>query len=59
VLANGLRLLRVARELSLFGEEHPKLPPALAELVARADDILREVHHDPEAMSAPVMAAAE
>jgi hypothetical protein len=56
VLANGLRLLRVARELALFGEEHPKLPPVLAQLVARADDILREVHHDPgatlEAMAA-------
>jgi len=59
VLANGLRLLRVARELALFGEEHTNLPKALAELVARADDILREVHHDPSATTAHEAIAAE
>jgi len=48
ILANGLRLLRVARELALFAEEHDNLPPALAELAARCDDILREVHHEPD-----------
>lgn len=56
IMANGLRLMRVARELALFAEEHVNLPPALADLAARADDIMREVHHDPA--SAPTQAIA-
>jgi len=58
ILANGLRLFRIARELVAFGEEHDNLPPALQELVARADDVLRAVHHDPE-MAITLDAAAE
>lgn len=57
ILANGLRLMRLARELTVFGEEHTNLPPALADLVARADDILREVHHDPENATFQIAAA--
>lgn len=59
ILANGLRLLRVARELSVFGEEHTNLPKVLADLVARANDILSEVHHDPTATTAREAIAAE
>jgi hypothetical protein len=59
VIANGLRLMRVARELALFGEEHKRLPAPLAELVARADDILREIHFDPQASTVEIVAAAE
>lgn len=57
ILANGLRLMRVARELALFAEEHTGLPPVLADLATRADEILREIHHDPSAMTAPSLAA--
>jgi hypothetical protein len=57
ILANGLRLMRVARELALFAEEHTGLPEVLADLAARADEILREIHHDPEVMAAPTLAA--
>ena len=57
IMANGLRLMRVARELALFAEEHVNLPPALAELAARADDIMREVHHDPAASPLQAIAA--
>lgn len=56
ILANGLRLMRVARELALFAEEHTGLPADLADLAARADEILREVHHDP--LANPVQAVA-
>ncbi|MDX2233578.1 MAG: hypothetical protein NW200_03690 [Hyphomonadaceae bacterium] len=57
ILANGLRLLRVARELAQFAEEHTNLPPALAELAARADDIVREVYHDPAFTAMDAVAA--
>lgn len=57
ILANGLRLMRVARELALFAEEHTGLPPVLADLATRADEILREIHHDPGAMTVPSLAA--
>lgn len=57
VIANGLRLLRIARELSQFGEEHRTMPPALAALVGRADAILREVYHDPSDATFAALAA--
>jgi hypothetical protein len=57
ILANGLRLMRVARELALFAEEHTGLPADLADLAARADEILREVHHDPSATPSQALAA--
>ncbi len=57
ILANGLRLMRVARELALFAEEHTGLPADLADLAARADEILRQVHHDPSAAPAQAIAA--
>lgn len=57
IIANGLRLMRVARELALFAEEHTGLPPVLADLAARADEILREIHHDPTAHVTPSLAA--
>jgi hypothetical protein len=57
IIANGLRLLRVSRELALFGEEHTNLPPVLAELAARADDIVREVYHDPTVTTVDSIAA--
>jgi hypothetical protein len=57
ILANGLRLMRVARELALFAEEHTGLPEILADLAGRADEILREIHHDPSATPTQAMAA--
>jgi hypothetical protein len=57
IMANGLRLMRIARELAVFAEEHDNLPPVLAELAARADDVLRDVHHDPANMTLEPLAA--
>lgn len=57
IIANGLRLMRVARELALFAEEHTNLPPVLAELAQRADDIMREIHFDPAVTTTEALAA--
>lgn len=56
ILANGLRLFRIARELVAFAEEYKTLPAELQVLVARADDVMRAVHFDPDVD--PVLEAA-
>jgi hypothetical protein len=48
VMANSLRLMRVARELSEFVQDQPhETPGALLELAAQAEALLAAIYHEP------------
>jgi hypothetical protein len=59
VIANALRLMRVARELIEFAQDYPhETPGQLLELAQQAEMVLAAVYHEP-APKADAVAAAE
>jgi hypothetical protein len=47
-MANSLRLMRVARELSEFAQDQPhETPRALLDLAAQAEALLAAIYHEP------------
>lgn len=58
VICNALRLMRVARELVQFVQEHPHETPAqLSQLAAQADMVFAAIYHEPSPKTdAPVAA---
>lgn len=60
VLSNALRLMRVARELVEFTQDHAhETPSRLLELAAQAELVLAGIYHDPPANLDVAPAAAE
>lgn len=58
VVANALRLMRVARELVQFVQEFPHETPAqMVDLARQAEAVLGAVYHDPRAKPDPAVAA--
>lgn len=58
VMANALRLMRVARELSEFAQDQPhETPRALLELAAQAETLLATIYREPHATLEPASAA--
>jgi hypothetical protein len=58
VMANALRLMRVARELVQFVQENPHETPAqLTELAMQADMVFAAIYHDPAPKGDQVIAA--
>ena len=58
VIANALRLMRVARELIEFAQEHQhETPAALTELARQSEMVLAAIYHDPTPKSEHVVAA--
>lgn len=58
VIANALRLMRVARELAQFVQDYPHETPAqLADLAAQAEMVFAAIYHDPKTRTDAVIAA--
>jgi len=58
VVANALRLMRVARSLTEFAQDHPhETATALRELAAQAEMLLAAIYHDPRAVNENQFAA--
>jgi hypothetical protein len=58
VMANALRLMRVARELTEFAQDHPhETPGQLADLARQAEIVLAAIYHHPKPSLEPVAAA--
>ncbi|MBI3437810.1 MAG: hypothetical protein HY054_04020 [Proteobacteria bacterium] len=60
VIANALRLMRVARELIEFAQDHPhETPRQLFELAQQAEVLLAAIYHEPSVRAGDAIAAAE
>jgi len=58
VMANALRLMRVARELIEFAQDNPhETPRALAELAQQAEMLMAAIYHEPTQKPEPALAA--
>jgi hypothetical protein len=58
VMANALRLMRVARELIEFTQDNPhETPRAMMELAQQADALMAAIYHDPAKKNEPALAA--
>lgn len=57
VIANALRLMRVARELIDFASDHPhETPQALMDLARQSEMVLAAIYHEPQVKSETVAA---
>jgi hypothetical protein len=60
VMANALRLMRVARELIEFAQDHPhETPGQLSDLAHQAEMLMAAIYHEPSSKHEPTPAAAE
>lgn len=60
VIANALRLMRVARQLIEFAGDHPhETPKALMELAQQSEMVLAAIYHEPQPKTDPATVAAE
>ena len=60
VIANALRLMRVARELIEFSQDHPhETPGQLSDLARQAEMLMSAIYHQPTLKTAAAVAAAE
>jgi hypothetical protein len=60
VIANALRLMRVARELIEFTQDYPhETPRQLTELAQQAEMVLAAIYHEPSPKNADAAVAAE
>lgn len=58
VIANAVRLMRVARELIEFAQDHPEnTPPELMDLARQSEMVLAAIYHDPTPKNEAVVAA--
>ncbi len=58
VIANALRLMRVARELAQFAQDNPhETPSHLADLAAQAEMVFATIYHDPKPKLDEMLAA--
>jgi hypothetical protein len=58
LVANALRLMRVARSLTEFAQDHPhETPTAIRELAAQAESLLAAIYHDPRSVNENQLAA--
>lgn len=58
VIANALRLMRVARELIDFAADYPQeTPQALADLARQSEMVLAAIYHEPQPKNDAVVAA--
>ncbi len=60
VIANALRLMRVARDLIEFATDHPhETPGALQDLARQSEMVLAAIYHDPTPKGCETSVAAE
>jgi signal transduction histidine kinase len=60
IMANAIRLMRVARELIEFTQDNPhETPTQLRELAMQAEMVMAAIYHDPTPKAAEAVAAAE
>lgn len=60
IIANALRLMRVAREIIEFAQDNPhETPAALMDLAKQSEMVLAAIYHDPKPKLDPATVAAE
>ena len=58
IIANALRLMRVARQLIEFATDHPhETPPDLMELAQQSEMVLAAIYHEPQPKAEATVAA--